>query len=114
MKLTQIIFFRKFGANFHTSKRSWEIFEPINDVSIEAKKIDLVLVPLLCFDEQGSRIGYGKGFYDKFLADCSPNCLKIGLSYFAPIREISDTQNFDIKLDFCVMPAKVWGKKLIN
>jgi 5-formyltetrahydrofolate cyclo-ligase len=89
-------------------KNAWEIFEPTHDVVIETEKIDLVLIPLLCFDFWGFRVGYGKGFYDRFLKNCRADCLKIGLSYFAPVEEISDAQAFDVKLDFCVAPEKVW------
>lgn len=89
-------------------KNSWGIFEPSHDAVIETEKIDLVLIPLLCFDERGFRVGYGKGFYDKFLKNSRADCIKIGLSYFAPIEEISDAQDFDVKLDFCVAPEKVW------
>lgn len=85
----------------------WQIAEPTESEPVEIEKIDAVLVPLLCFDKTGSRVGYGKGFYDKFLSDCRKNCLKIGISYFAPVKEIADAQAFDVKLDFCVTPDAV-------
>ncbi|CAN5441840.1 5-formyltetrahydrofolate cyclo-ligase [soil metagenome] len=86
----------------------WQIFEPTANETIETEKIDIILVPLLCFDEKGFRVGYGKGFYDKLLTKCRKDCLKIGLSYFAPIKEISNLENFDVKLDFCITPEKNW------
>ena len=86
----------------------WRIFEPTESKLIETKKIDLVLVPLVAFDESGFRVGYGKGFYDKFLKNCRVDCLKVGLSFFAPVAKISDVQSFDVKLNFCVTPEKVW------
>jgi 5-formyltetrahydrofolate cyclo-ligase len=89
---------------FETNK--WGIAEPIDGVAINAKEIELVLVPLLCFDKKGYRVGYGKGYYDKFLANCHPNTLKIGFSYFEPIDTITDTDGFDIKLDICVTPTQ--------
>ena len=92
-------------------KNAWEIREPTENELVETEKIDVVLVPLLCFDAQGFRVGYGRGFYDKFLENCRADCLKIGLSYFAPITEISDAQNFDIKLNFYITPEKVWKVK---
>ena len=85
-------------------RNRWHIFEPTDGELIEIEKIDAVTVPLLCFDERGYRVGYGKGFYDKFLSECRMDCLKIGLSYFAPVAEISDAQKFDVKLDYCVTP----------
>ena len=82
----------------------WQIAEPGGSELIAAEKIDMVLVPLLCCDRRGFRVGYGKGFYDKFLSRCRPDCLKIGLSYFEPIEIIADINNYDVKLDYCVTP----------
>lgn len=90
-------------------KNKWRIAEPGNGDLVEIEKIDVCLVPLLCFDERGFRVGYGKGFYDKFLSECRAGCLKIGLSYFAPVSEISDAQNFDVKLDFCITPEGIFS-----
>lgn len=87
---------------------SWQIPEPIGDKTIGDNQIELVLVPLLCFDKKGFRVGYGKGYYDKFFTKCHANCLKIGLSYFPPIEEISDINEFDVTLDYCVTPKKIW------
>ncbi len=96
-----------FAPETEIVKNAWEIFEPTNNESIETEKIDVVLIPLLCFDARGFRVGYGKGFYDKFLKNCRVDCLKIGLSYFEPVAEIADLQEFDVQIDFCVTPEKV-------
>ncbi|HEX8370435.1 MAG TPA: 5-formyltetrahydrofolate cyclo-ligase [Pyrinomonadaceae bacterium] len=98
----------KFAPETELVRNAWQIHEPAHDESVEAEKIDLVLVPLLCFDEKGFRVGYGKGFYDRFLSRCRKDCLKIGLSYFSPVEAIEDAHNADVKLDFCVVPEKVW------
>ncbi len=98
----------KFSIATETAKNSWEIHEPTHDEKVETEKIDAVLVPLLCCDRRGFRVGYGKGFYDKLLKNCRADCLKIGLDYFAPVEKISDPNEFDIPLDYCVTPAKVW------
>ena len=89
-------------------KNIWQIDEPQTSETIETEKLDMILVPLLIFDENGFRVGYGKGFYDKLLKNCRNECLKISLSYFAPVKEISDVKNFDVKLDFCVTPERIW------
>jgi 5-formyltetrahydrofolate cyclo-ligase len=69
----------------------------------------LVLVPLLAFDKNGNRVGYGKGFYDGFLKYASSNTTIIGLSLFEALEElISDVSVTDIKLNFCITPGKVW------
>jgi 5-formyltetrahydrofolate cyclo-ligase len=98
----------KFSLETETAKNAWHIHEPTHNELIETEKIDAVLVPLLCFDRKGFRVGYGKGFYDKFLKNCRADCLKIGLNYFAPVEKISDVNEFDVPLDFCITPEKVW------
>jgi len=68
------------------------------------KDLDLVFVPLLISDNQNFRVGYGKGFYDRFLSNCRKDCKKIGLNFFAPIAKIKDVDNFDIPLDHIIYP----------
>ncbi|MFA7273382.1 MAG: 5-formyltetrahydrofolate cyclo-ligase [Crocinitomicaceae bacterium] len=82
--------------------------EPQSGKIIAAHKIDVVFVPLLCFDEQGHRVGYGGGYYDRFLKKCNPQCKFIGLSIFPPIEKIDDVESNDIKLHACVTPEKVY------
>ena len=98
----------EFNKETQLFKNRWQIPEPIAGKSIEAKKIDVILVPLLCFDENGFRVGYGKGFYDKFLKTCRADCLKIGLSYFLPEKEISDSNENDVRLNYCLTPDKMY------
>lgn len=85
-------------------ENSWGIKEPKQGVPTEAQKIDIVLVPLLALDLNGHRVGYGKGYYDQFLASCRPDCQKIGISFFQPVAEITDTSGNDIKLNACLTP----------
>ncbi|HZH35013.1 MAG TPA: 5-formyltetrahydrofolate cyclo-ligase [Pyrinomonadaceae bacterium] len=92
----------KFVAN------KWQILEPEGDDFIAVEKLDVVLVPLIAFDERGFRCGYGKGFYDKFLRKCRADCQKIGLSLFPPVEKIENIEDFDVPLDFCVTPERVW------
>ncbi len=87
---------------------NWQINEPSHDEIVETEKVDLIVVPLLCFDLRGHRVGYGKGFYDRFLAKCRPGAKKVGLSYFPPVKEIPDVYGLDIRLDLCITPEKVW------
>lgn len=78
--------------------------EPENATPVLEKDLDLVFVPLLISDKQNFRVGYGKGFYDRFLANCRKDCKKIGLNFFAPIAKIEDVDNFDIALDNIIYP----------
>lgn len=98
----------KFTIDTKLKNNIWQIKEPVEEEIIETIEIDIILVPLVCFDEKGFRVGYGKGFYDKLLKNCRSDCLKIGLSFFEPTEKIFDVENFDVKLDFCATPKKVW------
>jgi len=77
--------------------------EPVDGLQVQAEKLDVVFVPLLAFDKQGHRVGYGKGFYDRFLAQCRPDCLFVGLSLFDPVETIAHEAQ-DIPLHFGVCP----------
>src|SRR6478736_3432658 len=88
--------------NTRIQKNEYNIPEPIDGLEVPASKIDVVFVPLLAFDKKGNRVGYGKGFYDKFLSQCKPETIKIGLSFFEPEELISDVFESDILLNYCV------------
>jgi 5-formyltetrahydrofolate cyclo-ligase len=84
---------------------SWGIPEPSKGRVIAAEHFDIVLVPLLALDQKGNRVGYGKGYYDRFLAKCSPRCRFIGLSHFDELEPtIEGTTVADVKLHGCVTP----------
>lgn len=86
----------------------WGIPEPKRGRVIAAEHFEIVFVPLLAIDKNGNRVGYGKGYYDRFLKKCSPRCKFIGLSHFPLLEEaISDIQFHDIKLDYCITPTEL-------
>ena len=95
--------------NTKIKKNEYNIPEPVNGLEVPSNKIDVVFVPLLAFDKTGNRVGYGKGFYDKFLSECKPDAIKIGLSFFEAEELISDIFEGDIKLDYCVTPNDVYS-----
>ena len=84
------------------------IVEPQSGILIDESQIEVVFVPLLSFDKKGHRVGYGGGFYDRFLIKCKPSIIKIGVSFFDPVKEILDVDRTDIRLNFCVTPKKVY------
>ena len=90
------------------AENNWGILEPAGDDLIEPEKLDVVLTPMLAFDTRGFRCGYGKGYYDKFLRKCRADCRKIGLSLFPPVDEIENVADWDVRLDACVTPDKIW------
>ena len=87
----------------------WGITEPEHGTEIASEKIDMVIVPLLAFDQQGNRVGYGKGFYDRFFTTCRADVRKIGVSYFEPEETFEDLNRYDVPLDHCVTPQKIWS-----
>ncbi|WP_337066226.1 5-formyltetrahydrofolate cyclo-ligase [Pontibacter sp. 13R65] len=89
-------------------ENAWGIPEPQHAQHVRAQEVDIVLLPLLAFDTHGHRVGYGKGFYDRFLVECRPDVLKIGLSLEPPVSRIADPHPFDVTLDAVVMPEGVW------
>jgi 5-formyltetrahydrofolate cyclo-ligase len=81
----------------------WGILEPSGQAVIAETEMDWILVPMLVGDNQGYRIGYGKGYYDKFLAKCRPDAMKVGISLF-PLMEKIPHEAHDIPLDWVVTP----------
>lgn len=86
---------------------SFGVPEPVSGIAIPVEKIQVVFAPLLAYDIKGNRTGYGKGFYDRFLAQTTKETLFIGLSFFEPENEIPSDAH-DIPLDFCITPEKVY------
>ncbi len=87
----------------------WGVLEPVTGEALSEDLIDVVLVPLLVADKKGNRVGYGRGFYDRFLARCRPDVQTIGLSYFEPVDHIKDIDPWDIPLKCCIGPDKVYS-----
>ena len=84
-----------------------KIPEPKNGILFNGK-IDVVILPLLAYDLDGNRIGYGKGFYDNFISNLKSEPLKIGVSYFSPEKSL-ERNNHDINLDYCITPYKIFS-----
>lgn len=87
---------------------AWGIPEPVEGTITDPSSIDMILVPLLAFDNEGHRVGYGKGYYDRFLKDCRKDARKIGLSFFPPEEKIVDTFSEDFRLDMAITPGKAY------
>jgi len=86
----------------------WGIPEPVDGKISNLGAIDIVFVPLISFDKAGHRIGYGKGYYDRFLKKI-PKAQKIGLSLSPPLDKILYISNMDVKLDVCITPFKEYN-----
>ncbi|WGH76939.1 5-formyltetrahydrofolate cyclo-ligase [Tenacibaculum tangerinum] len=95
-------FYLEENTKLHLNK--FGVPEPVDAEEAHVKDIDLVFVPLLISDEQNYRVGYGKGFYDRFLSECRKDTQTIGLNFFSPIERIEDVHEFDIALDLVIYP----------
>jgi 5-formyltetrahydrofolate cyclo-ligase len=91
------------------SVNKYGIPEPIDGEKVTEQDIDMAIIPLLAFDKDGHRVGYGKGYYDRFIEKCSPDMIKVGISYFQPVDKIDDLGIFDKKLDFCITPEQIYA-----
>jgi 5-formyltetrahydrofolate cyclo-ligase len=87
------------------SKNLFNILEPLGS-HIHNASVDLVVVPMLAFDLKGYRVGYGKGFYDRFLYGLEAR--KVGLCFSPPIESIEDINEYDVKLDLCITPEQTF------
>ena len=87
---------------------AWNIPEPVDTEVAGAELLDLVIIPMLAFDKKGNRVGYGKGYFDRYLKQCREDCIKIGFSYFDPVDSVDDASDFDVPLDLCITPQRTY------
>lgn len=97
---------RRDGSEMAVNK--FNILEPVDGTILDPQLIDVVFVPLLAFDVKGYRVGYGKGFYDRYLARCAQDVVKIGFSFFEAVDAIEDVNEYDVPLNFCITPLRVY------
>ena len=82
------------------------ILEPEEEHPISLDRVDLIIVPGIVFDSQGNRIGFGKGFYDRFLKKI-PDTFKIGLAFEIQIVETIPKISTDIPVDKIITEKRV-------
>ena len=90
-------------------ENSYGILEPTEGDLVDELLIDLVFVPLLVVDIEGNRVGYGKGFYDRFLSKCRTDIKSYGISFFEPVQRISDVEEWDRRLTHCITPLHIYS-----
>ena len=84
---------------------AYSINEPDDKCRIDENEIDVVLVPGIAFDRNGSRIGFGKGYYDKFLN--KTNAVKVGYCYDFQLMENIPTDEHDVVMDYVVTNMEI-------
>jgi 5-formyltetrahydrofolate cyclo-ligase len=89
-------------------ENEYGIPEPVDGAVIPPDQLELIFLPLLIFDALGNRVGYGKGFYDRFLRDCQESSIRLGFSYFEPEERIDDADEFDVPLTIGITPNRIY------
>jgi len=91
-------------------QNSWGIEEPTTEApEIALAQLDLVVVPLLAFNAEGHRIGYGKGFYDSLLAGCKPTTLFVGVGFSHAFVPHFEGEAHDVPLHMAITPEGVYS-----
>ena len=86
---------------------SMGILEPIDDSDyINKEEIDLIIVPGVVFDLNGNRIGYGGGYYDRYLEDIKEINNKVVLAYDLQIVDFIESESHDISFDYIITNTK--------
>lgn len=89
-------------------KSKYGILEPRKSrIAFLKDDIDLVIVPGLVFDISGNRVGYGGGYYDKFLNSMDKNSLKIALCYEFQIIQNIQSEIHDVKMDYIITEKQI-------
>lgn len=91
---------------YHTS--TYGITEPKEGTIIDPVEFDIIFIPQLICDSKGYRVGFGKGYYDKYLPYCREDAVTIGFNYFEPIVNIIDANEFDVPLNYCITPQQIY------
>ena len=82
--------------------------EPVDGEVIDPSEIDVVVTPAVAFDRSGRRVGYGGGFYDRFLPKTRPDSTRVGIGFDVQLVD-DDLPNghFDLRVDAVVTDAEV-------
>lgn len=109
--ITNVLTHYYYESPAQLQENKWGIPEPVDGREAKVQDLDMVLIPLLAFDLSGHRIGYGKGYYDRFLADCRPDVIKVGVSILPPAQTTFDVDPHDIAMDYCITHERVYDFK---
>ncbi len=90
-------------------KGAYGIMEPVHGRAreVEAEELDLVIVPGVAFDLKRHRLGYGAGYYDRFLRRTKPSCAKIGIAFDCQIEDKIPAEAHDIAMDAVITESRI-------
>lgn len=84
---------------------AFHIEEPSGDELIPIENIEMVVVPAIAYDRRGNRVGRGKGFYDRLLADTKAT--KVGVAYDFQLVDDIDSEPHDVKVDVVITESHI-------
>lgn len=93
------------GSMEELSPNKWGVEEPAGGEEVPLSELDLIVVPMVGGDRQCNRLGYGKGFYDRFLA--KTDCFRVGLLFEACYVNELPAEPFDVRMDAIVTDAQL-------
>lgn len=83
----------------------FHVMEPVTTEKVHEERA-LVLTPGVAFDRNGNRIGYGKGYYDRYFT-CHPSLTRLGVSYYSQMEESIPAQETDVKLQYLITECRM-------
>lgn len=101
----------KYTNEFKRGK--YKIPEPLSEINEDCQKIDLIFIPALMADQWGYRLGYGKGYYDRFLKKLSKNTVKAIPIYSELFKEDLPIEAHDEKADYIILPNKIIDTRVL-
>lgn len=106
---TKNLLLSEFRSFSELTSGTWNIPEPKKEYvrPFPPSQVDLAIIPGLAFDLQGNRLGYGAGYYDRFLPTLPSSCPKIALSYDLTMLEFLPTEEHDIPMDYIVTETTI-------
>lgn len=107
-ELKGIMDFYSYDDDSQLVLNNFKILEPLKDEKhyVRPDLLEVIVVPLVGFNEKGDRLGMGGGYYDRMLKKISANCLILGLAYdFQLVPELKG-QHWDMPLDEIITPSK--------
>ncbi|MCC8119650.1 MAG: 5-formyltetrahydrofolate cyclo-ligase [Bacteroidales bacterium] len=89
----------------HLRLGAFHIEEPTGDDTADINEIEMIIVPGVAYDRNGNRVGRGKGYYDRLLAETKAT--KVGIAYDFQVVDEIDAEPHDVKVDILITPAGV-------
>ena len=90
-------------------KKAFGIYEPVSGKRLKSfSSVAAVIVPGIAFDMKGNRLGFGGGYFDKFLKKLPARCVKVALAFSLQIVKSVPSEPHDVKMDYIITEKGVF------